>query len=91
MRSIMPTVTWRKEILAAMEDHGETWADVVSCTLTEAELDWEFENDYGSNDGLPFTLWTHRRTYFPTDYYGGGSVGVASVSRAPDGVPTWYV
>jgi len=87
--------TWRKLIAIAMESpkdpgwdrgSGETWANVVACTLTDDELDAEFCDGYGSTNGKPFTLWTANRVYFPIKY--DGSEFVAHVARNPDGLPT---
>lgn len=78
--------TWRKSILDAMEANGESWGQVESCTLTDAELDVEFDSDYGGSNGKPFTLWTDNRVYFPVVYDGAEWVG--SVPRNPDGTAT---
>ena len=78
--------TWRQQIIEEMGKWAETWGDVVSCTLTDAELDVEFDTGYGGKNGLPFTLWTRNRAYFPVCY--DGAEWVASVSRMPDGVAT---
>lgn len=73
--------TWRELIASEMEAHGETWADVVACTLDDAGLDVEFDNGFGGVRGAPFTLWTARRVYFPATYDGGE--WAASVPREP--------
>lgn len=73
--------TWRKSITAEMRRYGETWADVVHCTLDDAQLDEEFESDFGGREGEPFTLWTHSRVYFPASY--DGAEWVASAPRNP--------
>ena len=75
--------TWREEISAEMEKRGETWADVLACTLSDAELDRRFDADFGGINGTPFTLWTARRVYFPATYDGGE--WAASVPRFPRG------
>lgn len=76
--------TWRQLIgyaMQAAEDPewdrgtGETWDDVVRCTLTDAELDTEFDEGYGGTEGKPFTLWTGKYVYFPVCYDGAESVG----------------
>ena len=85
----MSHTTWRKEITSEMVALGESWADVVACTLTEAGLDREFKNGYGGTNGQPFTLWTKDRVYFPACY--DGMEWVASVSRALDGKPTEHI
>lgn len=81
--------TWREMITCEMEEHGEAWHDVVSCTLTDEQLDREFSAGYGLEEGAPFTLWTTRRVYFPACY--DGSEWCASVARDPDGEPTPHV
>ena len=40
--------SWRTMITEEMTNQGETWNDVVACTLTEKELDRKFDNDYGA-------------------------------------------
>lgn len=81
--------TWRQLIADELEAHGETWEDVVASTLDQHELDVEFDDGFGAEQGQPFTLWTHKRVYFPAVY--DGSEWVASVSREPDGKPTPHV
>ncbi len=79
--------TWRVEIFEALRDNSETWLDdVESCTLTQGELDREFDEDYGLTQGLPFTVWTAKHVYFPIVY--DGSEWVGCVARNPDGKPT---
>lgn len=80
--------TWRKELIEAMAEHGEAWSDVESCTLTDAELDAEFDCGYGSSEGESFTLWTKARVYFPVVY--DGAEWPESVSRNPDGKATHH-
>jgi hypothetical protein len=81
--------TWREQIEEAMQEHGESFAAVVSCTLEPAQLDAPFDNDYGGHQGAPFTLWTTRRVYFPCVYDGAEWCG--SVARDPDGKPTAHI
>lgn len=81
--------TWKKEIQAAMDLQGESFADAVACTLTEDELNVKFDGGYGGSEGKPFTLWTAKRVYFPQVY--DGYEDVASVSRDPDGKPTQHI
>ncbi len=78
--------TWRKSITASLAENGETWGDLVSITLTEAQLDTEFHDGYGSAEGEPFTAWTLAHVYFPIQYDGAEWCG--SVARNPDGKPT---
>ncbi len=83
------SASWRELITAEMSAHGETWADVASCTLDDTGLDRKFRDGYGSEEGAHFTLWTERRVYFPACY--DGSEWVASASRNPDGVAMRHV
>lgn len=73
--------TWRKLISEHMDWHAEDFSDVVSCTLSDEELDKEFDEDYGGPEGKPFTLWTKNRVYFPVTY--DGAEWVRSAPRNP--------
>lgn len=57
--------------------------DIKAC------LDHQFADGYGSTEGLPFTLWTVKRVYFPVCY--DGSEWVESVPREPNGEATEHV
>lgn len=81
--------SWKQDIEEAMRSNGETWADVESHTLTDDELNAKFDHSYGGTNGVPFTLWTKRRVYFPVCY--DGAEWVESVSRNPDGKATEHV
>jgi hypothetical protein len=83
--------TWRELIAKEMNRAGETWADVVSMTLSQPELDSEFDDGIGSDPptGISFALWTHGRVYFPVKAEWGECVG--SASRHPDGKPIEHV
>ena len=81
--------SWKELLLANMADHNETMDDLVDSTLTDEELDVQFDNGFGGPKGKPFTVWTERRVYFPVVY--DGAEWVASVSRDPDGQPTEHV
>jgi hypothetical protein len=73
--------TWRKILLEELDDAGECWDDVISCTCTQLELDVEFNNGFGTTEGIPFTVWTKKRVYFPVQY--DGSEWIESVPRDP--------
>ena len=49
----------------------------------------KFGNGFGAHEGIPFTMWTKKRVYFPVEY--DGAEWVSSVSRNPDGEPTGHV
>jgi hypothetical protein len=80
--------TWREMLEEAMKDRGELFTDLVSSTLSDAEMDKEFDSGYGSANGEPFTAWSENTVYFPVCYDGQEWVGF--VSRNPDGKPTWH-
>jgi hypothetical protein len=80
--------TWRKELERALKGRKEVWADIESSTLTEEELDREFDSGYGGTEGCDFTVWTKNTVYFPVCYDGAEWVG--DVSRHPDGKPTTH-
>ncbi len=80
---------WKELIQLKMNCYNETFDDVVSSTLTEEELLKEFYCGYGGSEGVPFTLWTTNRVYFPAVY--DGAEWVESVSRNPDGKPTSHI
>lgn len=73
-------MTWREELLDACETTGEVFAR-LTITLTEEELDVEFDAGYGSPNGGNFTAWGDRFVYFPVCY--DGKEWVAWVPRHP--------
>ena len=73
--------TWRKLIKEALPD-GE---ELMACTLSEVELDIEFDADYVGG-GRPFTAWSENYVYFPSCYDGHEWVG--RVPRNPCGIAT---
>jgi hypothetical protein len=73
--------TWRKEIKAAADDD-----EIIACTLTEEEMDIEFDGSFGTSKGKPFTAWSETRVYFPVVYDGAEWVG--SAPRNPCGEAT---
>jgi hypothetical protein len=84
-----PLATWRRLLTEAMAEHGETLSDVVANTMTDEQMDVKFDDGFGGTKGIPFTVWTGRRVYFPAEY--DGSEWVASVSRNPDGEATDHI
>ena len=78
--------SWKKELTEAFEANGDSWDNVEQNTMSEEEMDAEFDNGYGGTEGIPFTVWTKDNVYFPICYDGAEWVG--SVSRNPDGEPT---
>lgn len=85
----MRMTNWRKLLTGLMNENGETLDDIQSNTMTDAEMDTMFDDDYGGKEGCPFTVWTDKFVYFPGCY--DGSEWVSCVSRHPNGVPTRHV
>ena len=81
--------TWKKEIYKKMKGNRETWDDVVSSTISKKELNVKFDDGYGCEEGIPFTIWTKKNVYFPACY--DGSEWCASVSRNPNGKRTIHI
>lgn len=73
--------TWRKSIIREMENYDESFNDLIHCTISNEELDREFDQGYGSPGGAEFTAWAEKRVYFPVMYDGAEWVG--SVPRNP--------
>lgn len=69
--------TWRVLIGDELNECGETLADIIHCTLTDDELNVEFDDGYGMPEGKPFTAWTNTRVLFPVVYDGAEWVGSA--------------
>ena len=81
--------TWRDSISDEMEQHNDGWGNVEFCTLSDTELDVQFDAGFGGSEGKPFTLWTHTRVYFPAVY--DGSEWVESVPRNPCNEATIHI
>lgn len=73
--------TWRELIKDEMKNHKDSVEFIVGSTLKIEDWGTEFDEDYGCTEGVPFTLWTEDRVYFPVCYDGAESVG--SVPRHP--------
>lgn len=67
---------------------GDSWDQVESNTMTENEMMIDFDDGYGSIEGIPFTVWTKNYIYFPVSY--DGSEWVGCVSRNPNGEPSYH-
>jgi len=65
--------SWRKEIQDAMGKDEK----IIACTLSDKELDREFDAGYGGSEGQPFTAWSETYVYFPICYDGAEWAGRA--------------
>lgn len=60
-----------------MEDNKDSWDNIVYSSFINDELDELFDNGYGAEAGIPFTLWTKEYVYFPICYDGAEWAGSA--------------
>ena len=70
------TISWQEAIHSEMANNNDT-GPIISCTLTEQELDVRFDPSYGGTNGKPFTAWTSSHVYFPICYDGAEWCGSA--------------
>jgi hypothetical protein len=71
--------SWRTMI--EEERKAQDDVEIMICTLSEQELDREFDPDSCGCEGKPFFAWSDLRVYFATAYDGEETVG--SVPRHP--------
>lgn len=50
---------------------------ITDCTLSDAELNEQFDDGFGGSEGKPFTAWSDNYVYFPVVYDGAEWVGRA--------------
>ena len=74
------TTCWMTLIAEAVVRRGDD-SNMLECTLTLEEGTRQFHDGYGSPEGVPFTMWTEDRVYFPACY--DGSEWVDSAPRNP--------
>lgn len=84
----MSKVTWRKMFEEVFADTGDTF-ETTKITLSQEELDVEFDAGYGGTNGKPFTAWSKKFVYFPAQY--DGEEWIAYVSRNPNGKATDHI
>lgn len=74
-RKVTMWTTWHKLLTEALEENGESRADIVHSTF-ECEASAKlFDNVFGGMNGTPdFYAWTAKHVYFADDYDGMASV-----------------
>lgn len=80
---------WHDMLSSEMESHMETLDDIIGSTLDAEMLKATFDDNFGGVEGTPFTVWTHKRVYFPACY--DGREWVASVPRNPNKEKTHHI
>jgi len=73
-------MNWKKEIIEECERYNEDTSSLVY-TISDEELNKEFDSGYGMGEGCMFTAWSTNRVYFPVVY--DGSEWVGSAPRNP--------
>ena len=71
--------TWRELIKSAAGDDK-----IIAYTLSDKELDVEFDDGFGGSEGKPFTAWSYDYVYFPVVYDGAEWVGRAPRNPCPE-------
>ena len=69
--------TWKREFDEFYEAEQKKNDTIIACTLTDDEMNAEFDGGYGGNEGKPFTAWSDKYVYFPICYDGSEWVGRA--------------
>lgn len=72
--------TWRKEFEKIFEVTGDSFDNIIT-TLSNEQLDAEFDDGYGGIEGMSFTAWSDNYVYFPVCY--DGSEWIDYVPRNP--------
>lgn len=81
--------TWRELLTESMIANDETWEDVEAHTFVDGQIDEEFDDGLGCENGCAFTVWTKKSVYFPV--INDGAEWIGRVARHPDGKPTGHV
>lgn len=68
--------TWHEMLKNAFIEDGEDFSKMI-CTLSNEQLQVEFNSGYGCSEGAPFTAWGEKWVYFPIVYDGSEWVGHA--------------
>ena len=67
---------WKQMLQEEFEKNKEDFSKMVT-TLTEEEMNREFDSGYGGTEGAYFTAWGDKYVYFPICYDGAEWVGTA--------------
>lgn len=85
----MMDTNWKTLVGVALKKAGEDWSDIVANTMSDADMEKEFDDGFGGAEGCAFTIWTTKFVYFPCVY--DGAEWVERVSRNHDGIPTEHI
>ncbi len=68
--------TWREQLKQTQLRVNDT-GPIIACTLSDSELDTEFDEGFGCEEGQAFTAWSEVYVYFPICYDGSEWAGYA--------------
>tara|TARA_R100000951_G_scaffold101420_1_gene92990 strand:+ start:44159 stop:44389 length:231 start_codon:yes stop_codon:yes gene_type:complete len=68
--------TWKEHFKETLEETGDKYEDLV-CTLSDTQLNREFDDGYGGPEGTSFTAWSEEYVYFSRDYDGADYIDYA--------------
>ena len=82
--------TWRELFTKALGQHGESFGDVISASITDAEFGVDLCN--GGLEGVElrmkeFAVYTSERVYYPVECMDSNALSVDSQSRNPTTLP----
>lgn len=86
---LMHSTNWKELIDQELKYQNESWTDIVKSTLSQEQLNVLFNSSFGMAEGVPFTIWTHKRVYFPVQY--DGAEWCESVPRDPCDEITYHI
>lgn len=66
-------MSWKGMIDEMLDDNEK----IIACTLTDEEMNIDFDDGYGGTEGMVFTAWSEKYVYFPVCYDGAEWVGRA--------------
>ena len=68
--------SWGQLLRRICSEIGVDFGEVTS-TLTNEEMNRQFDGGYGGSEGTPFTAWSRDWVFFPVVYDGSEWVGYA--------------
>jgi hypothetical protein len=90
----MAETNWFKELQKINQTDtlvGFAFGDKLYSSPEEirSDIDYNFDNGYGTEEGFAFTAWSQSRVYFPVKY--DGSEWITSVPRNPSNEATSHI
>ena len=76
------------KVVTSWREKLDTFDDeIIECTLTADQLDYEFDDGFGGSCGHSFTAWSEKYVYFPVVYDGSEWVGRAPRNPCDEATP----